>query len=85
MSTPSPLLPLPALSASDPQGLWTRFQQLLWHDPDLGFWLDASRMAISQADLHGLEPRFQEAFAAMEALEAGAIANRDEERQVGHY
>ena len=32
-----------------------------------------------------MEPAMQKAFAAMDALEAGAIANPDEKRMVGHY
>ena len=32
-----------------------------------------------------MEPRMQKAFADMAALEAGAIANPDEKRMVGHY
>jgi glucose-6-phosphate isomerase len=73
------------LSGLDPAGLWQRFCALLWHDPSLGFWLDVSRMGLTDDDLAALEPRFAAAFSAMEALEAGAIANADEGRQVGHY
>lgn len=42
-------------------------------------------MALTAADLEALEPRCAAAFRAMEQLEAGAVANQDEERQVGHY
>ena len=76
---------LPALAPHDPVSQWQRFQQLLWFDEGLGSWLDLSRMAISGAQLEELRPRFEQAFAAMAALEAGAIANPDEQRQVGHY
>ncbi|HBP53743.1 MAG TPA: glucose-6-phosphate isomerase [Synechococcus sp. UBA8638] len=58
---------------------------MLWHDEALGFWLDASRMALSPDVLTGLQQRFEQAFAAMAALEKGSIANPDEQRQVGHY
>jgi len=86
----TPLLPLtpaslPALNPDDPAGLWQRFCSLLWHDPAQGFWLDVSRMGITLDTLNALAPRFDQAFAAMRALEAGAIANADEQRQVGHY
>ncbi|MBM5820916.1 MAG: glucose-6-phosphate isomerase [Cyanobacteria bacterium K_Offshore_surface_m2_011] len=77
--------PLPPLNGQDSAALWERFRQLLWHDPDLALWLDVSRMALEQQDLEGFEAPFARAFAAMEALEAGAIANADEGRQVGHY
>jgi glucose-6-phosphate isomerase len=76
---------LPPLDGKDPAQLWQRFSQLLWHDESLGFWLDASRMGLDQSSLSQLEPRFAQAFEAMAALEAGAIANPDEQRQVGHY
>ena len=70
---------------SNSQIQWQRFCDLLWYESDLGIWLDVSRMAIGQADLDALAPRFDLAFAAMAALEGGAIANPDEQRQVGHY
>jgi glucose-6-phosphate isomerase len=85
MSTLSRSTALPPLHGSDPASLWRRFQALLWYDASLGLWLDASRMAVTTEDLDALEPRAAAAFRAMEELEAGAIANRDEDRQVGHY
>ncbi|WP_216903050.1 glucose-6-phosphate isomerase [Synechococcus sp. CCY 9618] len=77
--------PLPPLNGHDSAALWERFRQLLWHDNDLGVWLDVSRMALTGEDLEAFEAPFARAFAAMAALEAGAIANADEDRQVGHY
>jgi len=76
---------LPPLDGQDPATLWQRFSQLLWYDEATGFWLDASRMGLDQTGLAALEPRFSSAFEAMAALEAGAVANPDEQRQVGHY
>ena len=76
---------LPDLSPRNPAEQWRRFQRLLWFDDGLGLWLDVSRMAITAPELSALRPRFARAFQAMAALEAGAIANPDEERQVGHY
>ena len=76
---------LPSLDSDNPLQLWDRFCCLLWHDQTLGFWLDTSRMGLSEALLASLEPRFQQAFAAMAALEQGGMANGDEHRQVGHY
>ena len=69
----------------DANSQWQRFCSLLWHNPSLGFWLDVSRMGLDEAVLSGLRPRFEKAFKAMADLEAGAIANADEQRQVGHY
>ena len=73
------------LDRTHPATQWQRFCDLLWYDPGLQIWLDVSRMALSARDLEALAPRFDAAFAAMAALEGGAIANADEQRQVGHY
>jgi glucose-6-phosphate isomerase len=45
--------------------------------------LDATQMSIDDADLDTLP--WSTVFGAMDELEAGAIANPDEGRQVGHY
>ncbi|MCP9774519.1 glucose-6-phosphate isomerase [Cyanobium sp. WAJ14-Wanaka] len=71
--------------ASSPATQWHRFCELLWYDENLGFWLDVSRMKLGSAQLAELGPGFDRAFQAMAALEAGSIANADEQRQVGHY
>jgi len=75
----------PDFCATDPQVQWQRFCELLWFHDDLGMWLDVSRMHINADDVDALTPRFEEVFKAMEQLEAGALANPDEQRQVGHY
>ncbi len=82
-SAPQP--PFPLLETTNHEKLWERFCALLWRDEALGFWLDASRMALSPDVLTSLQPRFEQAFTAMAALEKGSIANGDEQRQVGHY
>jgi glucose-6-phosphate isomerase len=82
---PVAIPPFPSLNGQDPAALWQRFQSLLWHDEAQGYWLDVSRMALTPADLETLTPRFAQAFAAMQRLESGAIANPDEQRMVGHY
>lgn len=53
----------------------------LWRDLDLGLSLDTSTCPPPSDDASAWDA----AFAAMAALEAGAIANPDEGRQVGHY
>jgi glucose-6-phosphate isomerase len=73
------------LDRTNPASQWQRFCDRLWFDAGLQIWLDVSRMALNDADLEQLEPRFLAAFQAMEALEAGAIANASEQRMVGHY
>jgi len=69
----------------DPTQLWQRYQDWLYYHPALGIYLDISRMRFDDALVESLQPKFDKAFADMEALEAGAIANPDEDRMVGHY
>ena len=79
------MTPLLQATGADPSSQWQRFCSLLWHHEDLGFWLDVSRMGLDETVLSTLRPSFSQAFTAMAALESGAIANPDENRQVGHY
>src|SRR2546423_15050466 len=65
--------------------LWPRFQKYFLSYDDLGFSIDISRMRFADDFLGRMQPRVDKAFAAMRALEAGAIANPDEQRMVGHY
>jgi glucose-6-phosphate isomerase len=65
--------------------LWQRYQDWLYYHPGLGLYLDISRMRFDDALVSQLQPKFVKAFADMQALEAGAIANPDEHRMVGHY
>jgi glucose-6-phosphate isomerase len=67
------------------QEWWERFQKYYTEFPALGLSLDLSRMNVDDAFFAAMEPRMQKAFADMAALEAGAIANPDENRMVGHY
>jgi len=64
---------------------WQKFQQHFLHLPELDFAIDTSRMDFAADFFDEMEPRMQEAFAAMRELEGGAIANPDENRMVGHY
>ena len=64
---------------------WLTYQQNLIRYPQFGFSLDLSLMEIGADFSATMEPRIQQAFADMQALEAGAIANPDEGRMVGHY
>ena len=65
--------------------LWQRYQDWLYYDEELGFYLDVSRMRFDEAFVPAMKPKFEKAFEDMEALEKGAIANPDENRMVGHY
>jgi len=64
---------------------WDRFKERCFPFPALGVSLDLSRMPLPGDYFSGMEPAFRSAFAAMDALENGAIANPDENRMVGHY
>src|SRR5580765_9042662 len=65
--------------------LWQRFQQYFLEYRELGFSLDISRMKFPDDLFEKLRPQIEHAFAEMRELEAGAIANPDEKRMVGHY
>jgi glucose-6-phosphate isomerase len=65
--------------------LWQRYKDWLYYHEGLGFYLDVSRMRFDAAFVASMQPKFEKAFADMAALEAGAIANPDENRMVGHY
>ncbi len=64
---------------------WQSYNQALIRYPQYGFSLDLSLMEIDPAHTVALSPRIAKAFADMEAVESGAIANPDEGRMVGHY
>jgi glucose-6-phosphate isomerase len=65
--------------------LWARFQRYFVRNPSLGISLDISRMRFDDSFFETMAPEARKAFAEMDALEAGGIANRDENRMVGHY
>ena len=65
--------------------LWQRYQDWLYYHAGLGLYLDVSRMAFDDAFVEQMTPKFAHAFNQMAALEGGAVANPDENRQVGHY
>jgi glucose-6-phosphate isomerase len=64
---------------------WERFKKHLCDLPSLGLSLDISRMNFPADLFSRMAPAMQSAFDAMQRLEAGAIANPDENRMVGHY
>src|SRR5437762_10498155 len=65
--------------------LWQRFQEYFLRYNDIGFTIDISRMRFADDFLQSMGARAQRAFSEMRQLEAGAIANPDERRMVGHY
>lgn len=64
---------------------WNRYRALSLHERALGLSLDLSAMPFSRADLDAMDGALTAAVEAMAKLEAGAIANVDENRMVGHY
>ncbi len=67
---------------------WPRVQALSLHVPALSLLVDLSKTNLAGDALRRgplVTSAFPAAFAAMDALEAGAIANPDEKRMVGHY
>ena len=64
---------------------WEKFTKHYLSLPELNFALDVSRIDFGDDFLAEMEPKIQTAYTAMAELEAGAIANPDEDRMVGHY
>jgi glucose-6-phosphate isomerase len=67
------------------KALWDRYKKNLCDCPAIGLTLDHSRMNFPADYLERMGPEIRKAFAAMDALESGSIANPDENRMVGHY
>ena len=65
--------------------LWQRYQDWLYYDEELGFYVDISRIDFDDAFVAQMQPKFDKAFRDIAAIEGGAIANPDENRMVGHY
>lgn len=65
--------------------LWQRYCHYLNIYDELGISLDISRMRFDEGFLENIRPKVEAAFSQMQELEAGAIANPDEKRMVGHY
>lgn len=64
---------------------WNQFNQSFVRYPDLGFAIDFSRVSLPPGFFDQMAPKIAAAESAMRALEAGGIANPDENRMVGHY
>jgi len=69
----------------DGNKLWRRYQDHLCPCPTLGIALDISRVPFTPAYMKKMHTPMLEALDAMAGLEAGEIANPDEDRMVGHY
>ena len=65
--------------------LWGRFRAHYLCYSQFGFSIDISRMRFGDDFLATMQEPAAKAFHSMKELEAGAIANADEGRMVGHY
>jgi glucose-6-phosphate isomerase len=68
-----------------PVQLWERFQRLYFEFQAIGLATDLSRTHLAEDFYNSMNAPLQKAFAAMDQLEKGEIANPDEKRMVGHY
>ena len=73
------------MSTTTQSSLWSRFQQYFLSYDDLGISVDISRMNFPEDYFAGMAFVADRACKQMKELEAGAIANPDEHRMVGHY
>jgi len=64
---------------------WQRFCRYFYFDQELEFQLDISRVKFSEDFLTKMEPGIQKVYEQIKELEAGSVANPDENRMVGHY
>lgn len=64
---------------------WDRFQKYFVRYPQMGFSIDISRMGFEDSLFTKMAGKIDHALKSMKELEAGAIANPDEGRMVGHY
>lgn len=62
-----------------------RFSASLLRYPDLTFSLDTSLMDLPSSFVEDMRDRVAAAFRHLQSVEAGEIANPDEQRMVGHY
>src|ERR1041385_8154549 len=67
------------------QQLWERYKRYYCEFPEINLSLDIGRMNFHDDWFSGMQSKISAAFEEMRQLEAGAIANRDENRMVGHY
>ncbi|MES2997006.1 MAG: glucose-6-phosphate isomerase [Verrucomicrobiota bacterium] len=64
---------------------WPSYNAELIRYPELGFSIDFSLMDMGGECAPTMAVKIAKAYADISALEAGAIANPDEQRMVGHY
>ena len=72
-------------NAKNTQSQWEKYCNMLWFNERLGMWLDISRININNNNIEEIKPSLKLALEAMNDLEDGSIANKEENRRVGHY
>src|SRR5688572_20368040 len=65
--------------------LWDRFRRYYCRVESLDLSLDISRVRFDDEFFERMAPAMDRAYAAMDELEAGTVADPDEGRVVGHY
>src|SRR4051794_27296710 len=65
--------------------VWNRYCDYRYSAPEVGLFLDLSRVRFPPHFLRAIAIPVARAIAAMGAIEAGHKANCDEDRMVGHY
>lgn len=68
-----------------PEKPWKHFLEWFREIPELGIALDVSRMGMTQIWWNSMREPMAIALKEMEHIEAGDLANPDEQRRVGHY
>lgn len=64
---------------------WQTYNNQLVRYSELGFSIDLSLMDLPENIISEMDCKISRAYNDMQAVEAGAIANPDEQRMVGHY
>ncbi len=64
---------------------WSSFTKTVLYKEKTGLMVDWSGMDLNQEFLNSMSAKMDAALLAMDELDAGAIANPDEGRMVGHY
>lgn len=64
---------------------WDKFKEYYLDHVGLDFSIDISKVNFTETWFNNFSKKFNSAHKAMTELEAGAIANPDENRMVGHY
>src|SRR5690625_1962152 len=73
------------MTSKSSENLWNRYRDMSCVNKRCGITVDPSRLGIDKPKLLGYQPMIDKALEQMDDLEAGQIANQDENRMLGHY